>query len=298
MGATVVRVARLRRTRVKVWLNGELVEAGAARIDPSDRGFLLGDGLFETMRAGGGAVPLLTRHLARLRAAAGLLGLPRPPPAAAIAAACRDLLAANGLDAAVLRLTFSRGPGPRGLLPPAAPTPTLLLAAFPLGPEPPPARVVVARATRRNERSPVSRMKALGYLDNLLALQEARAAGADEAVLLNGAGRLACAATANLFLVEEGPCLRTPPVAEGVLPGITRALVMELAGGLGLDCREEPLALERLVRCEGVFLTSSLVGIRPVVTVGGRAIGGGTPHPLAARLQALWRRRLGMPAPL
>jgi branched-chain amino acid aminotransferase len=277
---------------VRVWLNGDLVEGGAARIDPSDRGFLLGDGLFETMRASGGVVPLLSRHLARLRTAAASLELPVPSADEAIAAACRDLLAANGLDDAALRLTLTRGPAPRGLLPSPNVTPTLLLSSFPLGPESPPARVAMARGTRRNERSPVSRLKALGYLDNLLALQEARAAGADEAVLLNGAGRLAGATTANLFLVEGG-CLRTPPVGEGVLPGITRALVMELAGGLGLDCREEPLVPERLARCEGAFLTSSLAGVRPVVAVDGRAIGGGAPHPLAVRLQALWRQRLG-----
>jgi branched-chain amino acid aminotransferase len=282
---------------VRVWLNGDLVEAGAARIDPSDRGFLLGDGLFETVRACGGKVPMLARHLARLRDAAAVLDLPLPLDDDAIAATCDALLLANGLRDAALRLTLTRGPGPRGLMPPTAPSPTLLIAAFPLPPAPPPARLAVARRTRRNERSPVSRLKALGYLDNLLALQEARAADADEAVLLNGAGRLACAATANLFLVEEGDRLRTPPVAEGVLPGITRALVMELAGGLGgLDCREEPLALERLARCEGAFLTGSLVGIRPVVAVDGQTIGGGAPHFLAARLQALWRRRLGIPA--
>lgn len=275
-----------------VWLNGALVAADAARIDPTDRGLLLGDGLFETVRAHGSAAPLLGRHLVRLRRSAGTLDLPVPWTDAALTEATRTLLAANGLaGGGALRLTLTRGPGPRGLLPPVRTTPTLLIAAFPPGPAPPPARVALAGCTRRNERSPLSRLKALGYLDNLLALREARAAGADEAILLNTAGRLACAAAANLFLIEDGT-LATPPPAEGALPGITRALVLELAGGLGLPCREEPLPAERLVRAEGAFLTGSLAGVRPVVAVGGRALGDGAPHPVALRLLALWRERL------
>lgn len=275
-----------------LWLNGRLLESAEARVDPSDRGLLLGDGLFETMRAEAGRAPLLARHLARLRAGAAVLGLPVPFAEAALAEAVAGLLRAAGLGDAALRLTLTRGPGPRGLLPPAEPTPTVLLAAFPLPAPPPPARAAIATVTRRNEHSPLSRLKALGYLDNLLALQEARAAGADEALLLNTAGRLACATTASLFLIEGGRLL-TPPVAEGALPGITRALVIEAAAAFGLGCREEPLPPHRLQTAEGAFLTSSLVGIRPLIAVGGRPLGDGSPHPLAQRLQAAWQTHPG-----
>jgi branched-chain amino acid aminotransferase len=271
-----------------IWLNGQLVDAGTARIDPSDRGLLLGDGLFETMRAADGRVPLLARHLARLRAAAGLLELPVPAGDAAIEAACASLLRANGLGEAALRLTLTRGPGPRGLLPPLQSMPTLLLAAFPLPAAPPAARACIAHLTRRNEHSPLSRLKTLGYLDNLLALKEARAGGADEALLLNTAGRLACAATASLFVIE-GTCLLTPPLAEGVLPGITRALVIEHAAGLGLACRERPLLQADLARADGAFLTSSLAGLRPLLAVDGQAVGAGMPHKLIEPLAAAWR---------
>jgi branched-chain amino acid aminotransferase len=274
----------------RIWLNGRLVEAGMARIDPGDRGLLLGDGLFETMRAVGGRVPLLARHLARLHDAAALLDLPVPARDGAIEGACVGVLEANGLREAALRLTLTRGPGPRGLLPPAEPTPTLLLAAFPLPALPPAARARVAHLTRRNEHSPLSRLKTVAYLDNLLALKEARAKGADEALLLNTAGRLACASTANLFVIE-GACVLTPPLAEGVLPGVTRALVIESAADLGLACRERPLLQADLARADGAFLTSSLAGLRPLLAIDGQTIGGGTPHPLLEKLTAAWHAR-------
>jgi branched-chain amino acid aminotransferase len=270
-----------------VWLNDRCLDAEAARIDPSDRGLLLGDGLFETMRAVDGRVPLLDRHLRRLREAAATLGIPLARDDRGIAAACAAVLEANGLATAALRLTLTRGPGPRGLLPPADPRPTLLLAAFPLPPPSPPARAVISRATRRNELSPLSRLKTPGYVDNLIALEEARAAGADDALLLNTAGDLACGTTANLFLVEGGALL-TPWVEDGALPGVTRGRVLELAGGLGLACREERLPPGRLAEAEGAFLTSSLVGIRPLLAVDGRPVGTGAPHPSAERLQAAW----------
>lgn len=276
-----------------IWLNGGLVRTHGARIDPGDRGLLLGDGLFETMRAARGRVPLLDRHLARLRDAAAVLGIPWTPDQAALEQASRELLAADGLADAALRLTLTRGPAPRGLLPPPQPRPTVLLAAFPLPPPPPPARLAVARTTCRNERSPLARLKALGYLDNLLALQEARARGADDALLLNTMGDVACAATANLFLAEPDGIV-TPPVMAGALPGITRGLVLEAAAALDLGAREDTVTVERLRRAAGAFLTSSLTGLRPVVEVDGHAIGDGRPHPWCDALQAWWSSRLGV----
>lgn len=275
-----------------VWLNGRLTAAAAARIDPADRGLTLGDGLFETMRAVGGAVPLLARHLARLRDGAGLLQIPVAAGDAELAGAVRELLAANRLEVAAVRLMLTRGPGPRGVLPSGEPSPTLLLAAHPLPPPVGAARVVTATVTRRNEHSPLAGIKALGYLDSLLALREARAAGADEALLLNTADRLACAATANLFLVVGGRLL-TPPLAEGALPGITRGLILELAREAGIEAAESPLPPARLAAAEGAFLTSSLAGPRAVSELDGRPL---PPPAMLPLLQAGWRRRLGLGA--
>ena len=270
-----------------MWLDGRLVAASEARIDPADRGLLLGDGLFETMRAKGGVVPLLGRHLQRLRQGAGLLGIPLPLSAEEVGEAVLAALRGNGLGDAAVRLTLTRGAGPRGLL--AAPDrpPTLLIAVFPLPPPQPPARVIVARVTRRNEHSPLSRIKTLGYLDSVLALREARARGADDALLLNTGGRIACATAANLFVLQMN-VLATPPPEEGALPGISRALVLELAPTLGLEAAEEPLLLAELAAADEVFTSSALQGLRPVVAVDGRPVGTGEPGPRTAALQAAW----------
>lgn len=273
-----------------VWLNGRLLLAGRAQIDPSDRGLLLGDGLFETMRATNGAVPLLDRHLDRLHAAAEELDIPVPIDDEFLPDACASLLRANRLNDAVVRLTLTRGPGPRGLLPPDEAAPTLLMAAYPLPGNLQPARTVVAEVTRRNQRSPLSRMKTLGYLDNLLALREAHDRGADDALLLNTVGHVACATAANLFVIEQDRLL-TPPPSEGVLPGVTRGLVFELAEEIDVECREEPLPPERLAHVAAAFLTSCITGLRSIVSIDGQTVGGGQPHPLAVRLQQLWQAR-------
>ena len=161
----------------KIHLNGRLIEATAARIDPADRGLLLADGLFETLRVYGGRAFQLAAHLARLAAGAVVLDLSLPP-AGDIARAVAETLAANDLREGSLRITVTRGPGERGLLPPAHPSPTLLIVGHPSGKAPPAAMTAHVSSIRRNEHSPLSRLKSLAYLDNVLARAEARAAGA------------------------------------------------------------------------------------------------------------------------
>ncbi|MFC5358917.1 aminotransferase class IV [Azospirillum himalayense] len=260
-----------------VWLNGRLLPADEARIDPADRGFTLGDGLFETIRVAGGTARHLDRHLTRLADSAALLGLPLPHGAAVLADAIKALIAAQGRATGVLRITLTRGAGARGVLPPADAVPTLLMT---LGPAPPPAgpvEAVIARITRRNEHSPLSRVKSLNYLDSILARQEAATRGAGEALLLNSAGRLAESSVANLFIVRDGRPL-TPPVAEGALPGIRRALILERG-----DASEAPLSVADLLGGGEAFLTNSL-GVRPLLRVDGQAIGAGTVGPVTAAL--------------
>ncbi|MEP9378974.1 aminotransferase class IV [Aquabacter sp. CN5-332] len=247
---------------MKVWLNGAVLDADAACIAPGDRGFTLGDGLFETMQARDGVVLRLDAHLARLARSAAVIDLNLP--AVDFPAALAATLAANGLASGVLRLTVTRGSGPRGVLPPAAPVPTVLITAAPLAAPAPPARLVIAQITRRNEFSPLSGIKSLNYLDNILARQEAAARGADDAVLLNTQGRVAETTIANLFVVCGGEML-TPPLGEGSLPGVMRAEVLRLGAV------ERALMPEDLVRAEEIFLTSSL-GIRSVGEMEGRSL--------------------------
>ncbi|MEW6256017.1 MAG: aminotransferase class IV [Pseudomonadota bacterium] len=247
---------------MQVWLNGTLQDAEAARIAPTDRGFTLGDGLFETIKARDGAPLRLEAHLARLRRGAGLLAL--PVPRVDFVAALGETLAANGLSDGVLRLTLSRGPAPRGVLPPKEPEPSLLITAGPLPPDGP-VRLVVARVTRRNEFSPLCGIKSLNYLDNILARQEAAGRGADDALILNTQGRIAETSMANVFVVKDG-ALVTPPLKDGALPGILRAELLK-RGAV-----EQPLMPGDLARVKEMFLTTSL-GIRSVDEVEARPLG-------------------------
>lgn len=248
-------------------LNGTLMKAATARIDPTDRGFILGDGLFETMLAQTGQIPRLPAHLHRLRAGARVLRLPLCMTDAELNAQLHATLAASGLSAAVLRLTITRGPADRGLLPPMHPVPTVLITAGPLPPPSPPVRAAIATTTRRNQHSPLSRIKSLNALDNILACQEAADRGVEEAVLLNVVGRLAETTIANLFLLIDGAVL-TPPVTDGALPGVMRADVMARVGAV-----EAPLTLADLFQATEIFLTNAL-GVRGLVAVDGLPVGG------------------------
>ncbi|WP_298284075.1 aminotransferase class IV [Acidocella sp.] len=249
---------------MKLWLNGALMDAAAARIDPADRGLLLGDGLFETMAAHAGAVPELARHYQRLCAGAALLRLAVPVGRDELARAARALLEANHLNSAALRLTLTRGPGPRGLLPPADGTPTLLLTAAPLPPNSGPARLVTS-TIRRDETSPLCRVKSLNYLPSVLARLEAVERGADDAVMLNLAGRVAETSAATLFVKLAGNWL-TPPVADGALPGVCRAALLE-AGRV----REAALTPEALARAEAICLGNAL-SLRGVAALDGQPL--------------------------
>jgi len=270
-----------------VWLNGRLVEEEAARIGVHDRGFTLGDGLFETMRAYNGRAFRLRAHLDRLAAAAARIGIPLPTD---LEGAIRGTLTANDLDDAAVRVTVSRGPGV-GVTPPESVVPTVVVSAAPYRPDEQwyehGVRAVVASG-RLNEHAPAAGLKRLGYLDAIVALAEARAAGVEEVILLDTAGHLAEGAVSNLFLVLDG-ALHTPPLSCGVLPGITRATVLELARASGIETLERPLPPDALARASEAFLTNSLRELVPLVAVDGRPIGGGRPGPLTLHLLDRYR---------
>lgn len=257
---------------MKLWLNGQIVAADRAHIDPADRGFLLGDGLFETLLAQGGQVCRGHAHFKRLRQGAEYLAIPLDMPDAALLDACAELLQVNALAEAraSLRLTLTRGPGPRGLLPPAAPAPTIMITAAP-APPPPRDLSVITSSVRRNELGPLTRYKTLNYLENICARREAQTQGADEAVMLNSAGNAACASAATLWIVERG-VLVTPPVADGALPGTARARVFDVAPELALSVREETISPARLAAAQEVFLSNALIGACPVRRLDGRAL--------------------------
>ncbi|MDP3746450.1 MAG: aminodeoxychorismate lyase [Phenylobacterium sp.] len=243
-----------------------------------DRGLLLGDGLFETLLARDGVLVDLEAHLDRLAAGCATLGLPTPDRGEA-----ERLMrqAIEGVEAprAAVRLTLTAGSGGRGLDRPEEPVPRLFASAAPSAVPEGPARLILS-TVRRNEGSPASRLKTLAYLDNVLARQEARARGANEAVMLNNRGEVACAAAANLFWVREGR-LFTPALTCGVLAGVMRARVIAAAAGLGVEVAETAAEPGELDAAEAVFLTNSLVGLREVAALDAVAYG---PSRLAERL--------------
>lgn len=237
----------------------------------NDRGLTLGDGLFETILAQSGDLKRFARHLARLEAGCAVLGLP-PVDRDLAERLARRALADAGLDhaRAAVRLTLTAGSGGRGLDRPMDLAPRLLATAAPALRHDSPARLITA-TVRRNDRSPASRLKTLSYLDNVLARAEARAAGADEAVMLNTADEVACAAAANIFWVE-GAELLTPALDCGVLDGVTRAAVLEAAPALGISVKEVRADIARVRAATAVFISNSLIGLRPVSSLDGREL--------------------------
>jgi branched-subunit amino acid aminotransferase/4-amino-4-deoxychorismate lyase len=179
-----------------------------------------------------------------------------------------------------VRLTLTAGPQDG--------QPALVLQAWPATGYPPEMYVsgitAVIASMRRNETSPLAHIKSLSYLDNVLAKREALQAGADEALLLNTKGTLAEASIANLFIVLGGDVL-TPPIADGVLSGVTRGAVLELAEAAGVAAREATLTVDDLRRADEAFLTNAIAGVLPLVAVDGRKVGLGLPGELTGRLR-------------
>lgn len=244
-----------------VSLNGRILPAAGACIPVADRGFLLGDGVFETIRVRHRAAVALERHLARLAEGLKVLKFgPLPLDPAKIVA---DLLAASSVADGVVRLTVSRGPGPRGALPPANPTPTILATIAPVLPVVTPARLVTARSTRRNHLSPLARIKTTSYGDSVLARIEAETALADDAVLLNTEGRVAETSVANLVF-RLGDAWLTPPVADGALPGTARARLLD-AGLIA----ERALLPAEIAQAQAGFVVSALA-LRPIASLDGK----------------------------
>jgi branched-subunit amino acid aminotransferase/4-amino-4-deoxychorismate lyase len=243
-----------------------------------DRGFTLGHGLFETVLWTEGRLDAFDDHAERMRRGCRALGLPLPD-AAALEASAHEALAAAGKPArAAVRLTWTAGSGARGLDTPVPITPRLTAQATPSAPPAEPARLAIAR-TRRNDRSPTSRLKSLAYLDNVLARAEAQAAGADEALMLNTAGEIACAAAANIFWIRHGEVF-TPTLEAGVLDGIIRRRVIAACHDLGLPLHEVFANPGRLNGAP-MFITNSLIGVRAVSDLNGSAL---PTSPLVSRI--------------
>jgi len=286
------------------WLNGHLLPAAQALVPVSDRGFLYGDGVFETVPVYAGRPFLLQPHVHRLVAGALALRFAAPPALALLEDAALQVVQANRGGDGVLRLALSRGAlGAEGLACDTAGPPTLAVTWSP------PRRYAAAAyvqgvevhiATTRHpapDGVPTS-AKHANYLACVLAMDEARRAGAAEALMLGPRGTIVEAATSNLFVVYRGRLL-TPPLHEGPLPGVTRASVLALARALGVPAAEATIRPRRLVDCSELFLTNSIAGVLPVRQVVGQAAR--LPGPITRQLfTAYWaqvRAEAGPPWP-
>ncbi|RJQ32505.1 MAG: branched-chain-amino-acid transaminase [Peptococcaceae bacterium] len=277
-----------------VYLNGDYVPAENAKVSVFDHGFLYGDGVFETMRAYGRRVFMLAEHLERLYRSAAIISLVIPYRIEELAAAVEGTIQRNNLSGAYIRLSISRGVGPLGIDPLSCTGPTVVCMARALAGYPAELYSQGVRAvTVRTRRTPAEALdpaaKTFNFLNNIMAKIEANAAGAYEGIMLNSSGYVAEGTVSNLFLLRRGALL-TPAPEAGILPGITRNVVLELAVGQGLKVVETLFGPDELYAAEEMFLTNSSWELLPVVTVDGFPIGGGRPGPVTGLLLDAYRK--------
>ncbi len=250
-----------------IYLNGKMIPSQEARISVFDHGFLYGYGLFETMRAYNGKIFLLKRHIKRLSDAAHIIGLGAKLGGSNLAHACEETLAANELKDARLRLTVTHGDADAFPWAERGCKPTVVITARPYAA--PPAEKyeqgfkMFLATIRRCRQSLAAGVKSTNYLVSVMARIEAVEHGCDEAVLLNDDGFVAEGSISNCFFVKSGR-LMTPSLGSGVLPGITRGLVMELAEELGIMVTEGTVGVGIFRQCEEAFLTASTMEIMPL----------------------------------
>ncbi len=293
-------------------LDGDLVPPAQAKVSIFDRGFLYGDSVYEVVRTYGGRPFEEEAHLARLRHSADRIGLvPKWDAARTAREIARTLEAARGGDSRdpaaapwnagerYVRVVMTRGAGEIGLDPALAVNPVALVLVQPLaGPPAAAYRDGVAAAIVGVRRAPPAAIdpsaKTGAHLPNVLAVREAREAGAHEALLLDGAGFVTEGSSSNVFAVAGGT-VRTPPLGAGILEGVTRGVVLRLARSEGVRAEEVPLRPEDLEAADEVFITSTVREIVPVTRLGPHPVGGGRPGPVTRRLHAAFRALAGGP---
>jgi branched-subunit amino acid aminotransferase/4-amino-4-deoxychorismate lyase len=274
-----------------VFLNGKFLPESEAVVTVNDRGFLLGDGLFETMRVINGRPFRMAQHLERLTRGSEFVRIKLPHTPKELQKIGQELIERNELPDAILRVTVTRGVGPRGYSSKGSGPPTLAMTLSPL----PEANLdeplqwsLVTSPFRVPASDALSSFKTSSKILNILARAEAEERGADEALLLNTNGEAAEAAGGNMFWVyRERIC--TVPTGRGVLPGITRAVVLEICQALGLETNKRVIKPEMLRNAEGIFITTSALGIVPIVSFDGEPV---APSPLVDQIATAYNDML------
>lgn len=256
-----------------IYLNGELLDEEHAAISIDDRGFLLGDGLFETVRYDNQRAAHFKQHWNRLKLGCKILSIPLPISEKGAQQQICALLKQNQLDndLASVRITITRGPGPRGLVIPKSIQPTLMIQCFPL-PEKKQTPIDIMHSNIRiNEHSPTRQFKSLSYTDHIIAREQAISAGYDDALLYNTKGQLVSASCANIFLVINNT-LFTPPLSSGALPGIMRQHIISNAKQAGIPVHEKNFSQEDCKDVEQAFITNALIQLTPIKQLSDQAL--------------------------
>lgn len=275
-------------TQRPIWLDGEIARGDRALFGPEDRAFLLGHAAFETLQCRDGVLRRWTRHQDRLLAGLAYLGIPAPARLADLPAGAADLARAVDSGDAIARVTVSAGAGGRGLEAGPGAAPRLLLTLAPR-PAPPDAVSVALIPGPRRAGSPGERFKLSGYADLIAARREARAVGAERAVVTGPGGALACADCANLFWIT-GDQVFTPALDAGALPGVTRAVVLQAAAAAGIDIVEVRAGVDALAYAQAAFMTNAAEGVVAVTSVNGAELA--PAHPMIRRIRELERAAL------
>lgn len=281
---------------LKVWQDGRLLPAEQARVSVYDHGFLYGDGVFEGIRTYKGKVFRLEQHLDRLFKSAAAIRLKMSYTAKQLGEAIHQTMQANGQTDAYIRLVVSRGPGDLGLDPNKSPKPMVLIitdkiALYPKQMYEQGMSIITAKTVRTPSQSLDPRIKSLNYLNNILAKIEALDAGVQEAVMLNYRGFVAEATGDNVFIIKDGRVL-TPSLDCGILEGITRDFVMELAAQQGLEVQETELRIDDLYYADECFLTGTAAEIIPITKIDDQLIGAGRPGSITKRLTEVFHQRV------
>jgi len=277
-----------------IYINGEYFDRENAKVSVFDHGLLYGDGVFEGMRIYHGKVFRLREHLKRLWDSAQAIALTIPMSIDQLTIDVNQTVAKNDLDNGYIRLIVTRGVGPLGLDPFRCSDPQVIIIAdtIKLYPEEyyKDGLELVTASTIRNHPAALSpRIKSLNYLNNIMAKIEGLKAGCIEALMLNHKGEVAECTGDNIFLVRNG-VLITPPVDAGILEGITRDVVLELAAELGVEVREIPISRYDVYVADECFLTGSAAEVIPAVRIDDRTIGNGKPGPVTKQLTEAFRK--------
>lgn len=284
-----------------VLVNGEPKAPEEAVVSVYDRGFLYGDSVFETIRTYGGKPFALEEHVQRLARSASRVLIELPLPIEEIAKEIERAVELAQNPESSIRVMLTRGTGPLGLDPDLARNPSRFVFVEPLKMPPVEAyrdgiKTILVRTSRATDATAAAGAKVANYLTSLLALREAKQAQATEALIVDGNGMVVEGATSNVFVVKNGD-LVTPPESAGILPGITRAHLIEVAKELGVVVRFEELPEASILDADEVFISSSIREVLPVVRVDEKTIGDGKPGAMTRKLHSAFRKAVGAPGP-